>query len=121
MRRSVLILLMGCGLSVGSIGVDPLQASQAWKRAVPYPEASSGASAAATAVLNRGGSEECLRGKLSNAIVRLSNSCDARGLTSSACVLASDIAGQDSQLSMGEMLSTSQALLRMLSDDTAAR
>ena len=119
MRRSVLILLMGCGLSVGSIGVAPLQASQAWKRAVPYPEASSGASAAATAVLNRGGSEECLRGKLSNAIVRLSNSCDAADRSTPVCKLATDLAGQESELSFGDMVSTSETLLKMLTDEAS--
>ncbi len=119
MRRSVLILLMGSGLSLGLIGVDPLQASQAWKQAVPYPEASSGASAAATAVLNRGGSEECLRGKLSNAIVRLSNSCDAADRSSPVCKFASDLAGQDSELSLAEMVTTSETILRMLADEAS--
>ena len=108
-------------LVAAAIGTSPAQSSESWKRVVPFEQASAGAVDAVQAVIDAAGSEECLRGKLSNAIVRLSNSCDARGLTSTACVLASDIAGQDSQLSMGEMLSTSQALLRMLSDDTAAR
>ena len=119
MRRSVLILLMGSGLSLGLIGVDPLQASQAWKRAVPYPEASSGASVAATAVLKRGGSEECLRGKFSNAIVRLSNSCDATDRSTPVCELATGLAGQESELSFAEMVSTSEALLKMLRDEAS--
>jgi len=108
-------------LVAAAMGAAPAQASESWKRVVPFEQASAGAVDAAQAVIDEAGSEECLRGKLSNAIVRLSNSCDARGLTSSACVLASDIAGQDNQLSKGEMLSTSHELLRMLSDDTAAR
>ncbi|WP_413441289.1 hypothetical protein [Synechococcus sp. MIT S1220] len=115
----MLILLMGSGLSLGLIGVDPLQASQAWKQAVPYPEASSGASAAATAVLNRGGSEECLRGKLSNAIVRLSNSCDAADRFTPVCALATDLAGQESELSFAEMVSTSEILLKMLKHEAS--
>lgn len=119
MRLPVLILLIGSGLSVGSMGVGPLQASQAWKRTVPYAEASSSASAAATAVINRGGSEECLRGKLSNAIVRLSNSCDAADRSTPVCELATDLAGQESELSFAEMFSTSETLLKMLAEEAS--
>ena len=118
-RSLLLLLLVGSGLAAGSTLVAPLQASQAWKRAVPYEEASSGAAAAATAVINQGGSEECLRGKLSNAIVLLSNSCDAADRSSSVCELASDLAGQESELSFAEMFSTSETLLRMLADEAS--
>ena len=119
MHRSLLLLLAGIqGLLFVS---TPAEASQAWKRAEPYPEASSGAAKAAEAVIGEAGSEECLRGKLSNAMVRLSNSCDAAGRSSSVCELASDIAGQESELSMGEMISTSETLLRMLGDEASSR
>ena len=116
MHRLLLLLIVGTACTSTAVG-----ASQSWKRALPMPEASQEAVTAANAVINQSGSEECLRGKLSNAIVRLSNSCDARGLTSTACVLASDIAGQDSQLSMGEMLSTSETLIQMLGDSATSR
>ena len=82
----------------------------------PLPEASQEAVTAANAVLNQSGSEECLRGKFSNAILRLSNSCDVSGHSSSACELASEIAGQESELSMGDMLATSEILLDLLGD-----
>ena len=62
------------------------------------------------------GSEDCLRGKFSNAILRLSNSCDVLGHFSTACELASEIAGQESELSMGDMLATSETLLDLLGD-----
>ena len=62
------------------------------------------------------GSEDCLRGKFSNAILRLSNSCDVSGHFSTACELASEIAGQESELSMGDMLATSETLLDLLGD-----
>ncbi|AII44500.1 hypothetical protein KR100_14200 [Synechococcus sp. KORDI-100] len=119
MHRSMLLLLAGVqGLLFVSTSA---LASQAWKRAVPYPEASADAAKAAEAVIGEAGSEECLRGKLSNAMVRLSNSCDAAGRSSSICELATNIAGQESELSMGEMLSTSETLLQMLGDEASSR
>ena len=104
-------------LIVACLGVCPaVGASQSWKRALPLPEASQETITAANAVINQSGSEECLRGKLSNAIVRLSNSCDVSGHSSTACELASKLAGQESELSMGEMLATSETFLDLLSD-----
>ena len=111
MHRLLLLLIVSTAWTGPSVG-----ASQSWKRALPLPEASQQAVTAANAVINQSGSEECLRGKLSNAIVRLSNSCDVSGHSSTACELASKIAGQESELSMGEMLATSEALLDLLDD-----
>ena len=71
---------------------------------------------AANAVINHSGSEECLRGKFSNAILRLSNSCDVSGHYSTACELASEIAGQESELSMGGMIVKSETLIDLLDD-----
>ena len=68
------------------------------------------------AVISQSGSEECLRGKFSNAILRLSNSCDVSGYSSTACELASEIAGQDSELSMSDMIAPSETLLDLLGD-----
>ena len=111
MHRLLLLLIVSTAWTGPSVG-----ASQSWKRALPLPEASQQAVTAANAVINQSGSEECLRGKLSNAIVRLSNSCDVSGHSSTACELASKIAGQESELSMGEMLATSETLLDLLDD-----
>ena len=69
---------------------------------------------AANAVINQSGSEECLRGKFSNAILRLSNSCDVSGHSSTACELASEIAGRESEFSMSDMIATSDLLLYAL-------
>ena len=69
MHRFLLLLIVGMA-AMGS----PVGASQSWKRALPLPEASQESVNAANAVINQSGTEECLRGKLSNAIVRLSNS-----------------------------------------------
>jgi hypothetical protein len=109
-------MLLGAGLQL-----LPADASQAWKRAQPFPEASAAAMNAAEAVIHESGSEECLRGKLSNAILQLSNSCDVSGLSSSVCDLASDIAGRERELDMAEMLTTSETLLQMLGDGASAR
>ena len=92
--------------------------SQSWKRAVPFEQASSDAATAANAVLKQAGTEECLRGKLSNAIVQFSNSCDVTGLSSSFYLMASSIAGEENDLSMGEMMTTSKQLLLMLEPST---
>ena len=116
MQRTFLLLLLGAAVSGSAV-----HGSQAWKRAVPFEKASAGAVTAANAVINQGGSEECLRGKLSNAILQLSNSCDVSGRSSSVCEMASEIAGRESELSMGEMLSTSESLIQMLGDQTSLR
>ena len=94
--------------------------SQSWKRAIPFEQASNDVVTAANAVLKQAGTEECLRGKLSNAIVQLSNSCDVAGLETSACLMASSIAGEENELSMGEMVTTSKQLLLMLEPLTTA-
>ena len=115
MHRLLLLLIVGIAGMASSV-----EASQSWKRALPLPEASQEAVTAANAVINQSGSEECLRGKLSNAILRLSNSCDVSGHSSTACELASKIAGQESELSMGVMLATSEVLLDLLGDSATS-
>ena len=114
-------LIIGAGLPLLTMTAAPVEASPAWKRAVPYPEASRVATTAANAVISGSGSEECLRGKLSNAIVQLSNSCDAANRSSPSCELTSNIAGQESELNIGEMISTSETLLQMLADEASTR
>ena len=71
---------------------------------------------AANTAINQFGSEECLRAKFSNASLRLSNSCDVSGHSSTACELASEIAGQESELSIGGMILTSEILIDLLGD-----
>ena len=109
MHRSLLLWIVAMACTTSSVG-----ASQSWKRSLPLQEASQQAVTAANAVIDQSGSEECLRGKFSNAILRLSNSCDVSGHSSTACELASDIAGQESELSMSDMISTSETLLDLL-------
>ncbi|MEC7738531.1 MAG: hypothetical protein VYE46_06635 [Cyanobacteriota bacterium] len=111
MHRYPLMLCVGMACTT-----SPVVASQSWKRALPLPEASQEAVIAANAVTNQSGSEEFLRGKFSNAILRLSNSCDVSGHSSTACELASEIAGQESELTMGGIIVTSETLIDLLGD-----
>ena len=109
------MVLLGCVVAGSAVQAS----SQSWKRAIPFEQASNVAVTAANAVLKQAGTEECLRGKLSNAIVQLSNSCDdVAGLSSSVCLMASSIAGEENELSMGEMMTTSKQLLLMLEPST---
>ena len=110
------MMLLGCVVACSAVQAS----SQSWKRAIPFKQASSDALTAANAVLKQAGTEECLRGKLSNAIVQLSNSCDVAGLETSVCEMASSIAGEENELSMGEMMTTSTQLLLMLEPSTTA-
>lgn len=121
MRRFIPSLVCS-GLSLCALTWAPQgqAAADSWRRAVPYPQASSETKAAAVAVINGAGSEECLRGKLSNALLQLSNSCDVNGQSTSACELAGRLSGKDGELSVGEMLSTSRSLLLMLEGDTSS-
>ena len=115
MHRLLLLLIVGTAYTNSSVG-----SFQSWKRALPLPEASQLAFTATNAVIRQSGSKECQRGKLSNAIVRLSNSCDVSGHSSTACELASEIAGQESELSMDEMLAKSDSLLDLLGGQAAS-
>ncbi|ABB36028.1 hypothetical protein [Synechococcus sp. CC9605] len=115
MHRSLLLWIVAMACTTSSVG-----ASQSWKRSLPLQEASQQAVTAANAVINQSGSEECLRGKFSNAILRLSNSCDVSGYSSTECELASKIAGQESKLSMSDMIATSETLLDLLGDSATS-
>ena len=94
--------------------------SQSWKRVIPFEQASSDVLTAANTVLKQVGMEECLTGNLSNAIVQLSNSCDVAGLETSICLLASSIAGEENELSMGEMMTTLTQLMLTLEPSTTS-
>ena len=111
------VLSTGVGLCAWVAGTEAFAAADSWKRAVPYAQASRETTTAAKAVINGAGSEECLRGKLSNALIRLSNSCDVNGHATDACELANRLSSRESALSVVEMVSTSESLLEMLGDN----
>ena len=110
------MVLLGCFVAGSAVRAS----FQSWKRVIAFEQDSSDALTAANAVLKQAGTEECLTGKPSNAIVQLSNSCDVAGLETSVCSMASSITGEDNELSMGEMMTTSTQLLLMLETSTTS-
>jgi hypothetical protein len=80
--------------------------------AIPYPDAVSRSRLAAQAVLDRAGAETCLRGKLTNALVGLSDSCAAAGRRNPLCSLA-DKAAVVTPMSLPFMDETAQRLLEL--------
>ncbi|WP_411869668.1 hypothetical protein [Vulcanococcus limneticus] len=88
-------------------------------RSKPYPEAVATTKLAAQAVLDRDGAESCLRGKLTNALLGLSASCEAAGERNSLCQLA-DRAAATTGWSIAFMDSTAQQLLALM-DPAKAR
>ncbi|MFN9645789.1 MAG: hypothetical protein ACK6BG_11895, partial [Cyanobacteriota bacterium] len=67
---------------------------------------------AARAVLNQDGRETCLRGKLTKALLKLSDSCDASGQSNPLCTLASK-AVVETPMSLTFMEDTSRKLLEL--------
>lgn len=82
-------------------------------RSKPYPEAVATTKLAAQAVLERDGAESCLRGKLTNALLGLSASCEAAGERNPLCQLA-DRAAASTGWSLAFMDSTAQQLLALI-------
>ncbi len=70
--------------------VPAFAAVQGGARAVPYGEAVTRSRLAAEAVLSRAGTESCLRGKLTNALLGLSASCHSSGQDNALCRLADE-------------------------------
>ena len=92
----------------------PVMALQGLGRRLPYSKAEALTRTAAEAVLARSGSEDCLRGKLSNALLDLANSCQSEGRSSSLCSLADDVAAREAEFSLAEMTSTATNLLQIM-------
>ena len=106
------------GLGVLASGVTALAAVAATgaveptRAAEPYPEAVAFTRKAAQAVLNQDGRESCLRGKLTKALLKLSDSCDASGQRNALCALASK-AVVVTPMSLTFMEDTSRQLLEL--------
>ena len=81
-----------------------------------YPEAVAFSRKAAHAVLNQEGRETCLRGKLTKALLKLSDSCDATGQSNALCKLASK-AAVVTPMSLTFMEDTSRQLLDLSGGD----
>lgn len=84
--------------------------------AVPYAEAVARTQAAAAAVLARHGRPSCLIGKLTNALLLLSSSCEAAGQRSALCALA-----DRAVVSSGWTLAFADATARQLLELAAAK
>lgn len=106
------------GLSLGLVA-PVIAAAPACAATLPYPEAVAKSGTAARAVLARGGRESCLRGKLTNALLSLSSSCEKAGLRNELCVLA-DRAVVVTPMSLAFMDDTSLQLLRLIDPATPA-
>jgi hypothetical protein len=79
---------------------------------LPWGQALETSRAAAEAVIKRSGSESCLRGKITNAMVGLSDSCDAAGRRDALCSLADQVV-VDTNLSMASMDEAATKLLKL--------
>lgn len=97
------LLPAGSPLRAAPMGLGPVTS---------YPEALAQTRTAAEAVLHRDGRESCLRGKLTNALLKLSASCSAAGRQGGACTLA-DQAIVVTPWTLAFMESTARSLLEV--------
>lgn len=101
-------------LVVGALsGASVLAAPGACAATLPYPEAVERSGVAARAVLARAGRESCLRGKLTNALLGLSSSCEKEARRDPLCSLA-DRAVVVTPMTLAFMDDTSRQLLRLI-------
>ncbi|MCP9901820.1 hypothetical protein KBZ12_13515 [Cyanobium sp. Cruz CV13-4-11] len=114
------MLLTGVGLAVAAMAgavvlhLAPTRAAvMGAPKALPYPEAVDRTHAAAEAVLAGAGAETCLRGKLTNALLGLSRSCEAKGERNPLCQLA-DKAAVVTPMSLAFMQDTATRLLALI-------
>jgi hypothetical protein len=100
---------------LGGLGLALALSTAAAASAAPpaYPQAVANSEAAARAVLARAGRESCLRGKLTRALLELSNSCEVSGTRNALCSLA-DKAVVVTPMSLTFMDDTSHQLLDLI-------
>ena len=79
----------------------------------PHTEVVASTGSAARAVLDRAGAESCLRGKLTNALLGLSSSCEREGRRDALCALA-DRAAVVTPMTLAFMDDTSRALMQLI-------
>jgi hypothetical protein len=111
-------LVTAFGLTLAAVtAVAGTAASQAavmgGARALPFDQAVERSRLAAEAVIHRRGKETCLRGKLTNALLGLSASCEATGQRSGLCALA-DQAVVQTGWSMAFMDTTAHQVLDLI-------
>ncbi|QEY32968.1 hypothetical protein EVJ50_12760 [Synechococcus sp. RSCCF101] len=114
MRLASLIALFAASpllLLADAPRADAACSTQGGPKRVPYGEAVQEARQAAEAVLARSGDEACLRGKLSNAMLLMSASCEASGEATPLCQLADSLAVRLQPLSLNEMDARAEEIL----------
>ncbi|MCU0529209.1 MAG: hypothetical protein MUD04_06895 [Cyanobium sp. Prado107] len=84
-------------------------------RAVPYDQALGRTRDAAKAVITRAGTESCLRGKLTNALLQMVSSCEAAGQRNSLCELSNRAVVQPTW-SLEFMEATARDVLELIND-----
>ena len=115
-RNSALsrLALAGLALAVAGAVVGPGRAAvMGGARVIPFEQAVERSRLAAEAVIHRRGKETCLRGKLTNALLGLSSSCEAAGQRSGLCALA-DQAVVQTGWSMAFMDATAHRVLDLI-------
>ncbi len=118
MRNNPAAIVLACApFALAVLGSGLFQALPAEAETVTYPKAVEFASKSAQAVLARAGRETCLRGKLTKALLNLSNSCDGAGMKTSLCRLA-DKAVIVTPMSLAFMDQTSRQLLDLIAGGT---
>lgn len=113
LRRGAKAVVAGLSLLSLLGGTSLLAGAPATAAPLPYPEAVTNTDKAARAVLARAGRETCLRGKLTRALLGLSNSCEASGTRNALCSLA-DKAVVVTPMSLTFMDDTSHQLLELI-------
>ena len=101
------VALVLAGISAAQAGV------MGGARVVPFDQALQRSRLAAEAVIQRRGKETCLRGKLTNALLGLSASCEASGRRDGLCALA-DQAVVQTGWSMAFMDATAHQVLDLI-------
>ncbi|MFS6828531.1 hypothetical protein [Cyanobium sp. ATX-6F1] len=112
--HSGLALLGPAGAGVaGARPLRPAAAVVGGPKAYPYEQAVGTSLKAAEAVLGRTGTETCLRGKLTNAMLGLSASCEASGQRSALCQLADQAAVITGLWSLDAMDDTARQVIKL--------
>jgi hypothetical protein len=111
--------LGGSLLALAAMSAAGLAAPPACAATLPYPQAVERSGLAARAVLTRAGRESCLRGKLTNALLGLSRSCEKEARRDELCSLA-DRAVVVTPMTLAFMDDTARQLLQLIAPASPA-
>ena len=97
-----------------------LAAAPACAATLPYPQAVERSAVAARAVLARAGRESCLRGKLTNALLSLTRSCEKEARRDEELCALADRAVVVTPMTLAFLDDTSRQLLRLIAPASPA-